>query len=916
MKTKLEVPLGPSWISHTQTIGDYKWLVGMGTIPAEIMIIGFFPDEIDVQNNMHFAGEAANDIRAKAVAAGLDLRSAYFTNVVKFKPAGKKPKAVEVKACAPMLEEEIKRCNPRLIVTLGADASKAILGPKFKLGTHRGVFMDHPEIPEIKIMPTYAMSYFEYNPAALVESANDFKEMAAFQKGINLEKDTTHFDVSSDIEQIKQHVDKLVAMAEKDTLFVAVDCEWHGRNWMDAEGYLRTIQLSHSEDYTFVVELVDSGIALCDADAACQHLKRLLEHPNVGVVGHNVIADGEWLLTYGIDIRPRTVFDTMIAEHCLDNGSMFNLTACTEKYTNMGKYDVEVAEWCAENPLLCKDGYGWIPRDILLPYAAKDTTATYRVFAKQKPLLEKAGYFNTRGAEGQYPSLMRSGLDAQLGIYEMQRHGMLVDLERLGEIEQMYQAKLLELQNQMIMIAAQHGLYDFNFRSPMQVSKLLFDCLKITPIRTTSNRPWSEVANMSELERESVAPSTDKSTLDIIQDQHPACGILRDLRKIDHVCKTWVPTNYDPETHNETTKGGGMRAKVWPDGRIHAVYSQLMETGRFSSRQPNVQNFPKRSEGDIERIFGADNKPPDLRTMFVPTPGHIILEADWKQAELFVLAGLSGDQNMMSALSTPGKDLHDLTAITAFGLSVIDDQGNTVPEQILLDMAAQDVMKYGTDEGHEFEAYQKTLRYVNQRGHTMTRGEFKSTIRVSAKNLNFGIPYGRGAQDIAVQVKAETGTAETIDSLRNQIETMMTAWKTETYPAAWAYMEQCADCVESQGYVENPWGRRRHFPRSKDTKKIAAMRREAQNFPIQSTVADTCLIAFRLLKEYREKHKLHFKIINQVHDAIFLEVPEDEIEQAKDACHASLGNIYIPMPHGPMKLGIDIDLMSRWGVKL
>lgn len=84
---------------------------------------------------------------------------------------------------------------------------------------------------------------------------------------------------------------------------------------------------------------------------------------------------------------------------------------------------------------------------------------------------------------------------------------------------------------------------------------------------------------------------------------------------------------------------------------------------------------------------------------------------------------------------------------------------------------------------------------------------------------------------------------------------------------------------------------------------------------IQATVADTCLIALNMLQTYRDTHNLHYRIVNQVHDAIILEVPEKEVDAAKEACHATMGNIYIPVPQAPLRLAIDIDVMTRWGEK-
>lgn len=911
-----EIPTA-DWIDNTQTLGDNKWLVGKGVLPCDVMIIGHYPAPDDAAGNGHFTGHMGHELISRAMSCGVDLSHTYMTNLVKFCPVGKKPKATEIRASLPMLHEEIRRGQPRLIICMGGEVLKAVMGSGFKITTHRGTFMQLPDSPSIQVMATYALSYSQYNPAADAESVSDWNTVANWQRGITTRQDVTDYRVVCTIEDAARCVTNLMEQADiqKDGLVLAIDCEWHGKHWMDPNGWLRTVQVAYAPDRVLVFNIVDeTPRQLCDADAMYRIIKQLLEHPKVKIVGHNAIADGEWLRTYGVDIRNNMFFDTIIAEHTLNSAATFGLDTLTEKYTQMGNYSLPLNEWKVANPTMVTHGYGYIPSDILIPYAAMDAAATYRVYLRQYPLLQEAGYLKPRG---EYASLFQASLDVQKALYEIQFNGMLFDEERYNLIRDAYHTKLNELENQIVHLAASAGLPEFNFRSPMQVSTLLFEILKLTPVKTTAahgNKPWDQIRDDAKLT--DVSASTDKRTLDILQDQHPVAGILRDLRKIDHACKTWLPVNYDPATHDEVSSGGGLIAKVWPDGRVHAVFSQLKETARFSSRNPNMQNFPKRAEGDVRRIFGVDKKPPDIRTIFIPRHNYVFMEADWKQAELFVLAGMAGDQTMLGALRTPGKDLHDLTAITAFGLRVLDPDGNEVPDQYLLDLAMHDLKTYGTVEGHEFEEYQKGLRYLDQRGVILSRSVFKETIRISAKNLNFGIPYGRGSLDIAVQVKAETGTDDSIEDLKEQIDTMMEAWKTITYPDAWSYMCQCADNVDTQGYVENPWGRRRIFPATTDRMRLAAYKREAQNFPIQSTVADTCIIALRMMQTYREERNLHYKIINQMHDAIQLEVPCNEIEEARQACQTTMGGIYVPIPNAPLNLAIDIDITSRWGEKI
>lgn len=180
------------------------------------------------------------------------------------------------------------------------------------------------------------------------------------------------------------------------------------------------------------------------------------------------------------------------------------------------------------------------------------------------------------------------------------------------------------------------------------------------------------------------------------------------------------------------------------------------------------------------------------------------------------------------------------------------------------------------------------------------------------------IPYGRGAQAIALQVKAETGSQTPVQELKAELDQMMSTWKKTTYPDAWRYMEECAAAVTNPGYLTNVWGRKREFPWPpvRDKAIISKLGREAQNLPIQSTVADTCLITLWMMKRYRAQHGLGFRIINQIHDAILVEAPEAEVDATRQMFKDTMGNISIPVPgRAALRLDIDIDVMTRWGEK-
>jgi DNA polymerase-1 len=478
-----------------------------------------------------------------------------------------------------------------------------------------------------------------------------------------------------------------------------------------------------------------------DENKAWEAIKVLLEDPRVGIVGHNVISDGHWLLSQGIDIRPRVVWDTMLAEFVLNETGPWDLGEVALKYTRHGRYAAALEMWFKEHQDECAHGYGPIPEELLLPYGAIDVDAPRQIAEKQFEIIVRdyPGFLKPRGINGEYPSLWDTTLRTQQLIYELERTGMLVDLERLNSMIEAYQQVRSNLLGLITTEAAVLGVTDFSPTSVQDVQKLLFKTLKLAPVKTTGGKEWAEYVGNQGLDNTTEnSPSTDQTTLEILQDAHPIVRHILYFRRIDQICKTLL--RYPKEGEDEVSKGGGLIAKIWPDGRIHAHLSQLAETSRFRASKPNVQNFPKKAEGYMLEIFGSKEKlPPPIRSVIIPGNGCVFVEGDFVQAELFVLAGLSGDMGMMDALRTPGRDLHDITAISAFKLRVVDDAGRDVPESVLIDLAAANKGKGGAN-SKEFKSYVKTLRYIDLKGKTMTREEFKETIRVSAKNLNFGIP--------------------------------------------------------------------------------------------------------------------------------------------------------------------------------
>ncbi|MEG2144507.1 MAG: DNA polymerase, partial [Oscillospiraceae bacterium] len=259
--------------------------------------------------------------------------------------------------------------------------------------------------------------------------------------------------------------------------------------------------------------------------------------------------------------------------------------------------------------------------------------------------------------------------------------------------------------------------------------------------------------------------------------------------------------------------------KVSPDGRLHSIFKQTeTRTGRISSAEPNLQNIPVKTErGSL------------LRKFFVAREGCLLVDADYSQIELRVLAHIADDENMKQAF------LNDVDIHTQTASQVFDMPPDFVTPQ----------------------------------------------MRKAAKAVNFGIVYGIGAyslsQDIGVTVK------EADKYIKNYLA---------TYGGVKKYMDEIIIFARENGYVKTLFGRRRPIPEIAASNKItqAFGERVAMNTPIQGTAADIIKLAMIKVFDRLEKEKLKARLILQVHDELIVETPADEVQKIKEILSEEMEN--------------------------
>ena len=386
-------------------------------------------------------------------------------------------------------------------------------------------------------------------------------------------------------------------------------------------------------------------------------------------------------------------------------------------------------------------------------------------------------------------------------LADMTRTGILVDREG---IEAFGVQLRQELDQVLTRIEMEAGTSDFNPNSPKQLGTLLFDTMGLPHGKKTKNG-WS----------------TDAETLEKLRDIPLVEDILQ-YRACQKLNSTYVE---------------GLLKVIGEDGRIHTRFNQTeARTGRLSSDNPNLQNIPIRTE------MGSK-----LRAYFVAKPGCVLVDADYSQIELRILAHVTGDAHMQEAFLS-GADIHRSTAAKIY---------NIRPEDV-------------------------TPR-----------------LRSSAKAINFGIMYGKGAYSLSKDIGVSVKEAETF------LQTYLA-----TFPNIDGYMEKTIADARQCGYVSTLFGRRRALPElnSNNHNIRASGERMARNTPIQGTAADVIKLAMVRVWRRLRNEKMESRLILTVHDELIVEAPEAEAEKAAQILREEMeGCVHYAVP-----LSTDVHTGKNW----
>jgi uracil-DNA glycosylase family 4 len=925
---------------------------------AKVMVIGKMPGPDEVRAKRNWVGKSGDIFMDALERVGVTPETFnfwYVTNVLKYgHPAPWLGSAISTewfKDCRPLLQMEMRLVRPDYILCLGSEAGKELLGQKGAVNTSAGKVFDY-EIPLADGTVHVAKVMTCIHPAAVARTPDLqpqldgtlrlFTRLASGESVGAEETDIEHITVDTEEEALAV-LDRMIAETASGGA-IAIDCEWHGEFPEEPGAWLRTIQVSHKAKFALCIVLRAAGNVpkLCDSTRVKEKLNELYacsSARNIRAVGHFHRADLPWLIHYGLDIRkqfeapanPRVGwedtkefggFDTGVAAHSVCETDEFKLEVLATRLTGCPRYDTKLQEVKKQMETALKkplEGYGDIPDDVLNPYACYDVDVTRRLFDVYNGVDGKPGLLDCDDYGNNSRIAFWITSRAAPACLEMEQTGIVVDMKRAEQMLDMYMTAKV---NKLLDLRTTINWPNFNLDSPFDVRELLFGhelrgqtdkvtglpkrasppeakLCYLSPVKATGNKTkksWDDLVLSGEAKN--FSPGTDKESLGILfhqtktQDVGKIVGELRDLRFIGQLLKTTLKPpgknkdgGYITDDEGNRLYEKGLLSYVGWDQRIRTHIFQTLETGRYASARPNLQNISKRRESDYKRILGGLYKY-TLRSIFVASPGHVLIEADYLGAELAGMAWMSGDTTMCDHVrraQLPENhpdyyDIHSAVAVSAFRL--------------------------------DCEATKAGLKRIG-----------KEHLRIAAKNVVFGYAYGRGAEAIARQAKEE-GITISVDEAQALIDGLVAM-----YPMLPMFFASCRDRTKSPGWICNCFGRFRRFRTASDNKVEGEQGRQAMNFGIQSLVADAMSRALDHLYYRREAYGLHYKIALQIHDAVLLECPIEEVEAVYDKvlpeCMTDLVDVWPADLNGyPLEcekayhMGIDREIMLRWGEKV
>jgi uracil-DNA glycosylase family 4 len=692
----------PQSINQTRRREEVLYVAGEGCAAPKIMLIApraYKEDIREIQKSnggtrnytvkpRYLTGAYGSTLKSVLSGVGIDFyQECYYTTICKWLLPKATQNKVPKEAIAwgmPALEEEILRLKPKIIVAMGKVVFDQLVDIKISSDDAKGAWfyskkyncqvylMEEPHKPGNR---PYMIDVFRTD-AAQIRRCLDLME------GIAVDTVEEHYEVIDNIQSLGMWVDRMIA--EKHTVF-SVDCEWGGINHVDGE--LRSMQLAWKPGYAVYIKFRDQtrrytflGANYLEVGAV---LSKLLDRKEVKYVGHHIAADLPWMHRWlGLEWYEKTLLDTEFASQCLDEEAPLGLDDLALKYTDLGKYDIDLILWKKANKMGETDGYALIPDDIIIPYALKDVDTVIRCYGNiiaqlyeddlidyyfkvfnpfvtdvytsfsilgipmdQATLEEMRKLYNLCRTEfkAQFLQSVKDEAFELLcekvkDICSPEQLRVLIDTKETSDIfETLKSTGLSDKDHADTLVLLEHHEDALRLKPGKSLKRWLFDVKKFTPVKTTkptskglSALPWSKYLEKPPEVQAMYGPSTDKQSLKIISDstRYPLLEKWLQLNEITTICNNIYKLPILDE-EGEISEEKGLMFFLASDNCIHNQLSAT-ETGRPRAWKPNILNWQKYVTKNVSKVLHSaltslDSRgalPPDMRK-YLDNPSSI-----------------------------------------------------------------------------------------------------------------------------------------------------------------------------------------------------------------------------------------------------------------------------------------------------
>lgn len=790
---------------------------------VEVMIVGESPGTLEVFKRQPFVGETGDLVMKSLRENGIATDRVFFANACrcmlgKDDKTNKKLLKQSMNCCRPALEKAIHLLKPKAILCFGDVALNQVL-KQSGITKKRGRFQRSEEF-DCWVFPTF-------HPAACFRDQGKFAfwnpDMAMFSKFV---KDG--FKVSDISENgVYRDVDSIRFLLEKENFTCAIDTETQGKNWNDSNSVVISYSLSDEEGIGYNIwlcqecdpqeadkiiqwprkvtgrkeELVDVPVKFApDYENRIDELREFCRRKDIKKVMMNGNYDLHRLRQLGIsrmEIESYTM-DVQLAAHALDPDNFIKarlLDIQRAFLSNKSDHKTVFGDEVDKNDML-KAAKENPERHTM--YAAADTDVTLGLSRVLKRHLVQDRLLANYYAKLAHPV-------QSIVLYEIEKNGIPFNLEKLPAAKEEIAEILMQKENEFLSLVPSKVI-DKHRDKGLKLTRTFFlrdvffskDGFKLPVLEKTPSGD----------------PTTDRKVLVRLRDEigdGPAKEALSTLIE-------WGPYQKLYSTYLK-----GFEASVQPDGKLHTIITKCgTATGRTSSRQPNLQNVPKRNP-TITKV---------IRSMLVAPPGKVLVAADYSQSELRWIAHESGEKNMRQ-IFLDGGDMHEIT-----GKGLAERHGD-----VWEDLSKED----------------------------------KKAYRQKAKPVNFGLPYGQSAKGFQAYARDQYGVKFTLE----EAETYRTTFLNTLYPGLPLWHERRKEEARKYGFVRSAYGFIRRTPNinSSDLYKMGEDERIAVNTGIQSASNDSALLAALEARQSGFVDDNRAQLVLFIHDELIYAVDEDMVDE-------------------------------------